>query len=600
MAGRIELTFNNLASLANTLNDSTSIVVKNGGFETRGKVGSFFTLKSTNRHAGNVLFAAVRQMYGDAVADALAPQMRAARQEGKPLSARTVRDILASAAEMSEGIGHINEDMARHFVLGNSGAGDTRNLDTAFAKFCAGHNIDPAANQALKNRFGEVILATAKQESQKILSYEQLSEMVHTAGTTALKRAWNEIQVEKLLNDPAGGVDAAVDNFAASMGLDGPQKAQLRKVAGMAAMFEADMCAEKGMDLNPQDLLRKISDGSLPGMKNFAYACGRDVGDLDATIRDTLAWATPGNAADLSMIGEQLGRIGGIAACSLAAQRLGVMRQIQPEGMLTRETIWQACFNEALPDELKECKNQEFNNGVFDRLARVFNEVRPNDPTASAEGMTLLATGISMEKTLASLHGPVVLTLADFNNIPTLTPASRLGSLQEVEQSLAKDLKRRGTHNSLSGYTPTISFGLAGGAAETVNIQDTSGMDPQDLASFNAGNTSSVSHDLARRALELCNGNELQARQVIQSMGQSGAFLVRSNSSATGIFESEHSPLDIDIRREENGNITMRYYKPEQSPLDIDYTYTITPDGHGVLTACRMQARQPAPQPAGE
>ncbi len=600
MAGRIELTFNNLASLANTLNDSTSIVVKNGGFETRGKVGSFFTLKSTNRHAGNVLFAAVRQRYGDAVADALAPQMRAARQEGKPLSARTVRDILASAAEMSEGIGHINEDMARHFVLGNSGAGDTRNLDTAFAKFCAGHNIDPAANQALKNRFGEAILATAKQESQKILSYEQLSEMVHTAGTTALKRAWNEIQVEKLLNDPAGGVDAAVDNFAASMGLDGPQKAQLRKVAGMAAMFEADMCAEKGMDLNPQDLLRKISDGSLPGMKNFAYACGRDVGDLDATIRDTLAWATPGNAADLSMIGEQLGRIGGMAACSLAAQRLGGMRQIQPEGMLTRETIWQACFNEALPDELKECKNQEFNNGVFDRLARVFNEVRPNDPTASAEGMTLLATGISMEKTLASLRGPVVLTLADFNNIPTLTPADRLGSLQEVEQSLAKDLKRRGTHNSLSGYTPTISFGLAGGAAETVNIQDTSGMDPQDLANFNAGNTSSVSHDLARRALELCNGNELQARQVIQSMGQSGAFLVRSNSSATGIFESEHSPLDIDIRREENGNITMRYYKPEQSPLDIDYTYTITPDGHGVLTACRMQARQPAPQPAGE
>lgn len=600
MAGRIELTFNNLASLANTLNDSTSIVVKNGGFETRGKVGSFFTLKSTNRHAGNVLFAAVRQRYGDAVADALAPQMRAARQEGKPLSARTVRDILASAAEMSEGIGHINEDMARHFVLGNSGAGDTRNLDTAFAKFCAGHNIDPAANQALKNRFGEAILATAKQESQKILSYEQLSEMVHTAGTTALKRAWNEIQVEKLLNDSAGGVDAAADNFAASMGLDGPQKAQLRKVAGMAAMFEADMCAEKGMDLNPQDLLRKISDGSLPGMKNFAYACGRDVGDLDATIRDTLAWATPGNAADLSMIGEQFGRIGGIAACSLAAQRLGVMRQIQPEGMLTRETIWQACFNEALPDELKECKNQEFNNGVFDRLARVFNEVRPNDPTASAEGMTLLATGISMEKTLASLRGPVVLTLADFNNIPTLTPAGRLGSLQEVEQSLAKDLKRRGTHNSLSGYTPTISFGLAGGAAETVNIQDTSGMDPQDLASFNAGNTSSVSHDLARRALELCNGNELQARQVIQSMGQSGAFLVRSNSSATGIFESEHSPLDIDIRREENGNITMRYYKPEQSPLDIDYTYTITPDGHGLLTACRMQARRPAPQSAGE
>ena len=49
----------------------------------------------------------------------------------------------------------------------------------------------------------------------------------------------------------------------------------------------------------------------------------------------------------------------------------------------------------------------------------------------------------------------------------------------------------------------------------------------------------------------------------------------------------------------ENGNVSMRFYKPEQSPLDIDYTYTITPDGQGRLTACRIRARQPAdPQPA--
>ena len=32
---------------------------------------------------------------------------------------------------------------------------------------------------------------------------------------------------------------------------------------------------------------------------------------------------------------------------------------------------------------------------------------------------------------------------------------------EEVEASLAKDLKRRGTHNALPGYTPSISFGVA-------------------------------------------------------------------------------------------------------------------------------------------
>ena len=69
-------------------------------------------------------------------------------------------------------------------------------------------------------------------------------------------------------------------------------------------------------------------------------------------------------------------------------------------------------------------------------------------------------------------------------------------------------------------------------------------------------------------------------------------LFVRSNSSVTGMFESEHPPLDIGIQREDDGTVTMRFPKPEQSPLDRDYTYTITPDGHGILTDCRVQARQ--------
>ena len=113
---------------------------------------------------------------------------------------------------------------------------------------------------------------------------------------------------------------------------------------------------------------------------------------------------------------------------------------------------------------------------------------------------------------------------------------------------------------------------------------------------FNDGTPSSLSHDLMRRVRELCGENELQARQVSLGMTQAGTFLVRNASALTGIFETEHSPMDIDIRREANGNITMRFYKPAQSPLDMDYTYTITPDGRATMTACRIQARQPAPQ----
>lgn len=584
----IELTFGNLTHLATHLNDETSIVVKNGGFETRGKVGTFFTLKSTNRHAGNVLFAAVRQQYGSTVADALAPRMRAFRQEGRPLTARAVRDILADAAAMHEGIGRINTDMARHFVLGNTGAGDTRNLDTAFDSFCASRQVPQADRQKLKNLFGEALLREAGKETQKILSYADMSEMVRTAGLTAMKKAWNAVQAEQFLQSPAAG--QAADTCAANWGLNDAQKHELGRLVGMAVSHEAELAAEQGREFDAGAMQQAVSEGNLPAVKSFAYACGKAV-EVPHIAREMMAWATPATAADVAMLSELIADGSGIAAGSLVVQRLGEMRAAQPEGILSRETLWQGCFREAMPTDLKHVDQRGFNDAVFSRLEETFKAIQPDSPTVAAMGMTTLATGITMEKTLESLHGPVALTLADFVNVPRLTPVPFLGTLQEVEASLAKDLKRRGTHNSLPGYMPTVSFGRRGGNVETVSIRDTSGMTEQDRKEYDAGRPSSMSHTLAEHALRLCGDNEVQARQVIQSLGQSGAFLVRSNSPVTGIFESEHSPLDIDVRREDNGDVTLRFYKPDASPLDIDYTYTITPDGQSRLTACHMQAR---------
>ena len=596
MPNPIALNFNNLSNLASVSSDNTSILVKNGGLTTRGRLGSLFTLKSTNRYAGEVLYAAVRQKYGDTIADALAPQMRASREAGKPLRARTVRDVLANAAEMSTGISRINVDMARHFVMGNDGTGKPCNLNTAFEQFCAEHNIDPAAHQDLKQQFGEAILKAAQQETQKIFSYEQLNDLAHKAGLPAMKKAWNDAQVKMFMDDP-NGAQAATEACAASLGLNAAQKEQLSKLVGMAASLQAEEAAESGKPFSPQTLFQDVSKADLPALQNFAYACGKRV-DIDAVARDVLAWAKPGNVADLCILSNQIGKIGGMAAVALAAQRLDTLRELQPTGLFSRETLWQGCFNEPMPDKLHDASRRDFNHAVFDRLGSIFDDARPDSPTAAADGMTILATGITLDKAVASLRGPVALHLADFANSPTLTPVTNLGTLMDVEASIAKDIKRRGTHNSLPGYMPTINFTTPDGKTETVNIRDTTDMGDEDKANYDAGNPSSISRNLVQQAVRLCGDNDVQARQVILSMGQSGAFLVRSNSSATGIFESEHSPLDIDIRREANGNVTMRFYKPEQSPLDVDYTYTVTPDGHGVLTACRIQARQqPTAQP---
>ena len=589
-------TFRNLSQLANNLGDDAAIIVKNNSFETRGKIGAFFTRKAGNRAAGEVLYAGIRRMYGDTVADALAPQIRASREKGKPLTARTARDVLATAADMARGIGQINTDMARHFVLGNHGQGDTRNLDAAFDAFCTQKGIDPAANQALKNRFGELVLQAAANESKKVLSYAELGRMVSTASTPALQKAWNEAQAQAFLDDPVHGANAAMDLYATQQGLDGPQKTQLRKLVGMAVMHEAAMAAEQKAAFSPQTLFKAVSEGSLPAMQDFACGCGKSKAHF-YVADDIMAWATPQNLADVAMLSTMLSQSPGIGSSAVAVQRLGIMRTLQPEGLLTRETIWQGCFNESMPAELKTADQKHFGDMMFERLSRHFKEVCPDDPVqAEAKGVAYLSVGISLEKTDASLRGPVALTLEDFVNRPTLTPLQNLGTLQDAETTLAKDIKRRGNHSPLEGYMPTISFGTAGGPVETVRIRDTSGMDEAEKKKFEAGAPSSLSHDLVRRAQELCGGNDVQTRQVVLSMSQAGTFLVRNASPVTGIAESEHSPVDIDIRREANGNITMRFYKPAQSPLDMDYTFTVTPDGRATLTACRIQARQPAPQ----
>lgn len=297
----------------------------------------------------------------------------------------------------------------------------------------------------------------------------------------------------------------------------------------------------------------------------------------------------------MATLAPQLNEGGGIAVIMVAMQHLPEMRARQPQGTLSRETLWQGCFQEPMPQDLAAKSQRDFNSAMYEKLQDMF-KARSEDPTVPFTGMLLLSAGVRLEKALEAVNGAASFQLQDFAFPPALTPLAHLGDMAKVEKETAMDLNRRGTQHSLPGYRPSISFGGVGipaEAAATVHIQDIAYMTDEDRNDFEHGRPSTMSHNLAIRAQLLCGGNDAQARQVLLSMGQSGAFLVRTLSDRTGATLDEHSPLDIDIRREANGDVTMRYHTPPQSPLDADFTYTVTPDGQGVLTACRMQARQP-------
>lgn len=553
-----------------------------GGIQTSGRVSAFFTAKATHRATAEAFLGAIRNKYGDGIADALAPQLSAMRQQGKPLKARVARDILAQASNMSQALGPANTEMARRFLLGNNGAGDTRNLDHALQGFYAKNNLQPSP--ALRQAF-ERIINDMSTNSQKLLSYQDMADAVTMQTLQSRPADYMLCGI-----DPQQTRDAALDACATHLGVDGELKDQLGQLMDRVLAGES----EAGRQGTPADFFRDLSTANHPSLQCFAFACGKP-GLQDAALRDAMNLAPRQHIGDMATLAPQLNEGGGIAVIMVAMQHLPEMRARQPQGPLSRETLWQGCFQEPMPQDLAAKSQRDFNSAMYEKLQDMF-KARSEDPTVPFTGMLLLSAGVRLEKALEAVNGAASFQLQDFAFPPALTPLAHLGDMAKVEKETAMDLNRRGTQHSLPGYRPSISFGGVGipaEAAATVHIQDIAYMTDEDRNDFEHGRPSTMSHNLAIRAQLLCGGNDAQARQVLLSMGQSGAFLVRTLSDRTGATLDEHSPLDIDIRREANGDVTMRYHTPPQSPLDADFTYTVTPDGQGVLTACRMQARQP-------
>lgn len=573
-------TLSRLADIAGT--HDRLVATAEGGIQTSGRVSAFFTAKATHRATAEAFLGAIRNKYGDGIADALAPQLSAMRRQGKPLKARVARDILAQASNMSQALGPANTEMARRFLLGNNGAGDTRNLDHALQDFYAKNNLQPSP--ALRQAFERIINDMAA-NSQKLLSYQDMADAV-------TMRTLQSRPADYMLCgiDPQLTRDAALDACATHLGVDGELKAQLGQLMDRVLVEES----AAGRQGTPADFFRDLSTANQTSLQCFAFACGKP-GLGDAALRDVMSLTPHRHMGDMATLAPQLNVGGGIALIMVAMQRLPEIRTRQPQGPLSRETLWQGCFQEPMPQDLAAKSQRDFNSAMYEKLLGMF-QARTEDPAAPFTGMLLLGAGVRLEKALEAVSDAAGFDLKDFAFPPSLTPLARLGDMAKVEEGMAMDLNRRGTHNALPGYRPTISFGGVGIPAEaeaTVHIQDIAYMTDEDKNDFEHGRPSTMSHNLAIRAQLLCGDNDAQARQVLLSMGQSGAFLVRTLSHLTGVLQDEHSPLDIDIRREANGDVTMRYHTPPQSPLDADFTYTVTPDGQGVLTACRMQARQP-------
>ncbi len=591
MPDPVSLSFNDLVRMANAAPDK-NIVVKDGSFKSVGKLGAFFTSKTNCRLAAQAFLEGLEKQYGGSVAHALAPELRVLQTSGKALSARTVRDLLQQAGELSHGLADLNADMARTFVDGTGIPGDTRNLDSAFADYCAAKGIDPAAQPELRQAVAGAVKDLAK-SSPRLMSFAELGAAVRSMDT--MPEMQKSVEVHKFLDghigaDRLAGIGDRLRSLAAANGLDAAQTAELTDIAGLALRHAAST--------HDGPVTHGFRAGALQNdiaVRSYLYVCGSAAPELPGTMQEILTQAAPTPLMkDAVLLAPQLGDTY-VAAYMAALENMPAIRALQPEGVPTRAAIWQGCFGEPLPDGFDAKTSRGFGTAILNKLEEMFKAASGGDPLKTANGLSAFASGLKLQTAMDSMLAPVPsLAMSDFVLPPLVTPLSKVPDLTGCEAALARDLHRRGSQQGVRGYDPVITFGAAGQPAETVRIQDVSNLSEQEKAGYYGNAPSPISRDLIARARALCGG-EAQLRQVVLDMSQAGTLLLRRTSGATGTYVGEHSPVDIDVRGQADGSVTMRFHTPADSPMDADYTCTVAPSGRASITSFRMVPRPPAP-----
>lgn len=97
------------------------------------------------------------------------------RRQGKPAQGPRCPRHPGPGIEHVAGPGPGQHRDGRRFLLGNNGAGDTRNLDHALQDFYAKNNLQPSP--ALRQAFERIINDMAA-NSQKLLSYQDMADAV--------------------------------------------------------------------------------------------------------------------------------------------------------------------------------------------------------------------------------------------------------------------------------------------------------------------------------------------------------------------------------------------------------------------------------------
>lgn len=478
-------------------------------------------------------------------------------------------------------------DNSRIVMSGNKQLGPVK-------AFCSGKADRQATinkfQQALTAKFGQQIgdMATARLDNLRSSGKALTAGMIHTIMTES-RAAQADLQ---RLNGPMAAAHMSSPEFRTEMdnafevsGLPAEQKDNFVSTLKASVMSMANNTDNKM--IMPQDIRAHVANVTEFCQKSYEII--QNDGDTLKHYTDLTPRIPEHNKADMAMLMATCAGAGkeNQLAMSFVLEKLDDMRAAQPNGALTPETIWNAC----MPDqEMPEGFGQPLSNLGKDLENAMFSDFEGKGATV------LVGLGVSCGmKYDAAVEldlnkGPV--TMESCHSLPQLGFGGMAdANMDTAETQLGIDLKRMGLEEG--GLHSNFSFSSPAGN-KTIDINDTSHMQGDDLTAYQNGGKSSITADIKNQVSQMC-GNGKQAVTVMYSMSQSGLALMRNLSSFTGAPKSEHAAMNIDVAKQENGDIRMTFTRPDGHGLAGGFQYDVHQDGTSTLNALNFY---PEPQAA--
>jgi hypothetical protein len=466
----------------------------------------------------------------------------------------------------------------RVLTLSGKKVQDTGRLGALFTSRAENRTTIAAFVGAVRKRYGDHIanmtksLLSERSAAGKPLTARMAKDLIHLAETEKARvNAANRETVANFLhgngNDPEKSLDKALDRFCAETGISGENRALLKEKATRFLVRKAEHNRFHPAVLTAETLFQNVASGRGRGVA-ARYSLNTAAGLLGRE-----GAALPGTATDKLRLLDMGLSNGGSNVHMRAVHELPQMRAIQPNGPLTRETVWRALFNENLPEAVSR-GDVSLGEAALERqdaeckaLARATG--------ARDEGMSLMGMRYMPWSGVESLsRRPDTLRLGEKGLCNIEGGISRQGDRAGALRSLRVDPSRVGADTaSRTSSPPAYVFKHDDGSEERIQVgQNTDfftrggGEDTAGREAYLRGQDNPLSQHLASAAQEICGAgaSEAQVTNVMLCLGQCALLPVRQLSDMAGASFNEHSHVDVTLSRQPDGTVCAEFDSPEE------------------------------------